>query len=273
MTAVALDPLRGWGRVRRVAFLVWVAILALLVGITFVGVTILTIGMWLANQNADTNPVTDLGFFALGVIVVATGLAVQLRAAERQIAGVQQAIVGLLALGIAGLIGARVEPLVGSVILLVAAAILVALHPARRALCRVGTSLSVPLAALSTLATVPATLYAQAMLVQARQAGPSCFFGRCASGDRFAEMAALAIAVVVLGLLAATRPAGWRVPAWSAVASAVLVGSASIVWPELPGSLGQVAGAVAVVWGILFAAFAEWEKRRVPESPAGGEAG
>ena len=261
MAAMGPDRSRGRGRVRRVAFLVWAAILALLVGITFVGVTILTIGMWLANQNADTNPVVDLGFFALGAIIVAVGFAVQLRAAERRIAGVQQAVVGLIALGVAGLIGARIEPLVGAVILLVASAILVALHPARRGFFRVGTRPSFPLAALSVLAALPAIGYAQAMLVQARGAGPSCFFGQCAYGDRFAEMAALAIAVMLLGPLAATRPAGWRITAWSVGAAAVVVGSASLIWPDPSGSLGQVAGAVAVAWGILFVAVAEWTKR------------
>ncbi len=71
-------------------------------------------------------------FFALGAVIVATGFAVQLRCPERRIAGVQQAAIGLLALGIAGLIGGRVEPLTGSLVSLVATAILVALYPARR---------------------------------------------------------------------------------------------------------------------------------------------
>jgi hypothetical protein len=36
----------------------------------------------------------------------------------------------------------------------------------------------------------------------------------------------------------------------------VLVGSASPVWPQLPGALGQAAGPVAVHWGVLFVAVA-----------------
>ena len=120
---------------------------------------------------------------------------------------------------------------------------------------------SVPLAALSVLAAVPAIVYARSMLVEARGAGPSCFFGQCAHGDRFAEMAALAIAVMLLGLLAATRSAGWRITAWSVGAATVVVGSASLIWPDLSGSLGQVAGAVTVAWGILFVVVAEWTKR------------
>jgi len=218
------------------------------------------------NQNPDTNPVTDLGFFALGAVIITTGFVVQLRAPEHKIAGIQQAVIGLLALGVAGLIGGRVEPLTGSLISLVASAILVLLHPARREFFKAGTRLSPRLGSLSILAAIPATVYAAAMLVQARQAGPSCFIGRCAYGDSFAEVAALAIAIVVAGMLAASKSGGWRVTAWSVGAAAVIVGSASIVLAELPGALGQAAGAVAIAWGALFVAVAEWEARNTPES-------
>lgn len=157
------------------AFFAWATILSLLFGVTFVGVTFLTIGLWLANDNPDTNPVTDLGFFALGAVIIATGFVVQLRTPEHKIAGLQQAVIGLLALGVAGLIGGRVEPLTGSLVSLVAAAILVDLHPARREFFKLGTRLSPRLAALSIFAAIPSTAYAATMLVQARQAGPSCF--------------------------------------------------------------------------------------------------
>ncbi|HEX6383587.1 MAG TPA: hypothetical protein VF177_02850 [Anaerolineae bacterium] len=261
MTVVASDGLPEWGHVRRVAFYVWAVILSLLSGILFAGVTILTIGLWLVNQNPYTTPVTDLGFFALGAIIITTGFVVQLRAPERKIAGVQQAVIGLLALGVAGLIGGRVEPLTGSLLFLVATAILVALHPARREFFKVGAHLSPRLAALSILAAIPASAYATTMLIQARQAGPSCSFGRCAYGDRFAELAALAMAVVIAGMLAASSPGGWRVTAWSVGAAAATLGSVSIVLPELAGALGQGGGAMTLAWGVLFIAVAEWEYR------------
>ena len=257
MTASASDRSRRWERARRVAFFVWAAVLTTLVGVTFAAVTILTVGMWLAGQNSTTNPVTDLGFFALGGIIITMGLAAQIRAPEQRIAGVQQAAIGLLALGVAGLIGTRIEPLVGSLIFLVATAVLVALHPARGAFLRLGTRPSAPLTVLSILACIPATAYAATMLVQARQAGPSCFFGGCAYGDRLAEMAALALAIAVAGTLAAFRPRGWRLTAWSVGVSAAVVGSASIVLPEAPGSLGQLGGALALAWGVLFAVLSE----------------
>jgi hypothetical protein len=252
----------GAGSTRRRAFLIWAAILSLAFGILFIGVTALTIGLWLANQNALTTPVSDLSFFALGAVIIGMGFAVQLRAPQRKIAGVQQAILGLLALGVAGLIGNRVEPLVGALSFLGAAAILAALHPARRTFFKPGQGLSTPLAALSILAAVPAIGYAASMLVLARHAGPSCFLGRCPYGDRLAEMAALALAIVLVGMLAALKTPGWRIAARSAAASAVILALASILLPDAPGALGQAWGALTATWGVLFVVAAEWEARQ-----------
>jgi hypothetical protein len=145
---------------------------------------------------------------------------------------------------------------------LVAAGILVALHPARRELLRLGGGPTVLLAALAILGAIPAAGYAVKMIDLARQAGPSCFLGQCARGDRFAEMAALAGAAVLVGILAALKTSGWRVSAWSAGAAALIVGAASMVLPDAPGSLGRGWGAVTVAWGVLFVGAAEWESRR-----------
>jgi hypothetical protein len=256
---------------RHRAFFIWAAILSLVFGLLFIGVTALTIGMWLAHQNALTTPVSDLSFFALGAIITGMGFAVQLRTPERKIAGVQQAVLGLLALGVAGLIGNRIEPLVGSLLFLLAAAILAALHPARREFFKLGQGLSAPLAALSILAAVPAVGYTASMLALARHAGPSCFLGRCPYGDRLAEMAALALAIVLVGMLAALKTQGWRVAARSAGASAVILGLVSIVLPDAPGALGQAWGALTVTWGVLFVVAAEWETRQGTPSAGQGQ--
>jgi hypothetical protein len=191
----------------------------------FVGVTALTLQMWLAGRNYDTNPVLDLGFSALGVVIVTTGLVMQLWEPEHHIAGLQQTVIGLLALGIAGLLGRRVEPLVGAIILLGGTAILIALHPARREFIEIPARPSRRLIALALLAAVPVAVYAVAMLDAARRAGPSCFFGQCAFGDRLAEMAALVIAIVLIALLAAARPGGWRITARSAGVATTVVGA------------------------------------------------
>lgn len=74
------------------------AILALLSGVTFVGVTVVTIGLWLLDRNPATNPVVDLGFFALGAVIITSGFFVQLWAPQRRISGVQQALMAFNAM-------------------------------------------------------------------------------------------------------------------------------------------------------------------------------
>lgn len=256
---MAKQTAAGARSIRRTVFFIYAATLSLVFSLLFIGTTALTIGMWMAHQNALTTPVSDLSFFALGVIIVGMGFAVQMRNPERKIAGIQQAVLGLLALLIAGLIGNRIEPLVGALVFLGATALLVALHPARRQFFKLGQGLSAKLSTMSLLAAIPAVWYVTTMLIMARHAGPSCFFGRCPYGDRLAEMAALTIAIVLVSLLSALKTQGWRVAAWSAGASAVILGVMSIVLPDAPGAVGHTWGALTALWGVLFVVVAEWE--------------
>ena len=262
-------------RARRVAFAVWVTILSLLVGTLFIGLTVLTVGLWLADPSyAETNPVLDLGFFALGAVLIGAGFVSQVRAPERRIAGLQQAGIGLFALAVAGLLGNRVEPLWGGLILVGATVVALALHPAHGELLRRGAGLSAPLAALSLVAAIPAIVYAKHMLALARDAGPSCFMGQCARGDRFAEMAALAVAVVLVASLASARTGGWRVPAWSAGAAAAILGLVSVALPDVTGSVGWAGGALAAAWGVMVVAAAESQMRQTKTTmndPEGGQ--
>ena len=237
-------------------------VLSLLFTVGFTGLTALTVTIWVVDpRTAATNPVVDLGFFALGAVIIGGGFASQIRSPQRSIAGLQQAVIGLLCLTMAGVIGGRVEPTVGGLAFLLATAPLVALHPARRDLFAPGARVSVPLAALTALAAVPATGYAVRMLGLARRAGASCFLGRCATGDRYAEMAALALAVVLVGLLATVRTRGWQIPTSSAAAAAVILGATSLALPDLTGALQQPWAAMTVLWGLSFIAVA---RRRSP---------
>ena len=235
----------------------------MVVGLMFVGTTLLTLGVWLADPSAsETNPLLDLGFFALGGLLVGSGLASQLVRADLRVAGLQQALIGLAALAVAGLLGERVEPLLGGLVLFVAVVVLGVLHPARAELLQLRRPLNLPLAILSLLAAGPAVVYAIAMLDLARQAGPSCFLGQCAGGDRFAEMAALAIAILGTGIQAGTRPRGRRPNAWCVGIAAVTVGLASVALPDVPGAVGPIWGSLAVTWGIAFVAAAALQGHR-----------
>lgn len=249
--------LRSTGRQTRSSGFVtaWATALTVLLGLTFAGTTALTIAMWATDPNyTHTNPVVDLAFLALGGILVTVGVASQVRGGH--VAGLQQAVLALLAFSAAGWLGGRIEPFVGPILLLVAVAPLGALHPRHGRLLAAGEGVSRPLLALALLAAVPAAVYAAGMLAQARGAGPSCFLGQCVQGDRLAEAAALAVAVVLVALLASLRTPGWSLPAWCAGVSAVVLGAASWAFPGEPGALAAWAAAATVFWGVAFVAVA-----------------
>lgn len=249
---------RAWQRGFRAA---WAVALTGLLGVLFTGMTAMTLALWATDPAyTQTNPVVDLTFFALGGILLTGGLASQIRTPT--VAGLQQGLVALLALAVAGWLGGRIEPLVGPLVLVAAAAPLVAFLPDRRRLLAAGAGLSRPLAALAAVAAVPAALYAAGMLDHARAAGPSCFLGQCVQGDRYAEAAALAIAVVLVALLAAMRTPGWMLPAWSASAAAVGLGVASLTFPGQVGALSAVWAVAAVVWGCAVVVVAHIQRQR-----------
>jgi len=242
-------------RARRIAFFTWAVLLSVVFGIGFFGLTVLVIG-WFGESFGVATPVSELSHGALAGVIITVGFLIQLRAPERRIAGLQQSVLGILAFAITALIGGREEPLTQSLIFLLAAAILLTLHPARREFFEPGTRPSLVLAALSAVAAVPAIGYAASMLAQARD-----FVGPPHHADRLAEMAATAVAIVLVGLLAAARTQGWRIPAWSAAVAAIVIGVASIVFPDAPGAVGQVWGALVVAWGLVFGGAAEWQAR------------
>ena len=247
---------------RRRAYLTIAAVMALLCGLGFVALTALTLALWLAGQDHATTPVGDLGFLALGGVMLGLGFGTQAWSGARTVAGLQQAVIAVLALAVAGFLGGRVEPFWGGLLVLCLALVMAALHPRRGTLLRLGARPNPALLALGLIALVPAVLDAAHLLDLARGAGPSCFLGRCATGDRYAELAAVVIATALLAVLAGLRTSGWPVPGWSAAIAAVLIGVPAITLPSLPGSAGPVWGTAAVVWGVVVGVITERDRRR-----------
>jgi hypothetical protein len=255
-------PARSWRAQFRT---VWAATLTGLLGLLFVGLTAVTLALWATDPTyTQSNPVVDLSFLALGGVLLTTGLASQIRTPS--IAGLQQAVLALVAWSVAGWLGGRVEPFIGPLVLLVAAAPLVVLHPDRRRLLAPGPAASRPLVALTVVAVGPAVAYAADMLGRARAAGPSCFLGQCVQGDRYAEAAALTLAVVLVALLASLRPPGWTLPAWAGGTAAVVLGAASLLWPGEVGAIPSVWAAATLAWGCSFTLIAYRYRRRVHSS-------
>ena len=96
------------------------------------------------------------------------------------------------------------------------------------------------LAAVAAAALVPYALVAAA----AQRAGDSLQAERMG----YAGATVWAVAVVAVVLVAAAGARGWRVPALAAAAAVAVVGVASLVWPDIPSSLGSLGGAGALLW-------------------------
>jgi hypothetical protein len=248
-------------RLRRTAFTALAGLLVVLFGVIFFGLTSLVIG-WFGDLEGVAGPVTELGYGALVGLILTVGLASQLRHPERRIAGLQQATLTVPALA-AGSGAARdtqnLEPLV---ILIPALAAVWALHPARRQFLRPPIRVRPVLLALALAGAVPLLAYAAQMGSAAQElAGPPHHV------QRLSTMAALAIGIVLVAMLAALHPPGWRIPTWSAAASLMVFGAASIGYADHPGSVGPIWGGTAVLGAILFAALAEEDARRIQMSP------
>ncbi len=243
---------------RRMAFAAWAAFLVMLFGVAFFGLTSLAIA-WFGSLEGVAGPVTELGYGALIGIILTVGVASQLRAPERRIAGMQQAALVIPALLIGSAVSADGQNLEAAAIVFVGVGILLVLHPARAQFLRRGARISRPLFAISVIGAIPSVAYALEMGAQAQDlVGPPHHV------QRLSTMAAMAIAIVLVGLLASLKTRGWRIPAWSAGLAAVAFGLASAVYTDHPAAVGLGWGGAALAGGVLFIALGEWEARSTP---------
>jgi hypothetical protein len=245
---------------RRVAFTAWAAIVVLVFGVIFFGLTSLALA-WFQPLEGVAGPVTELGYGILVGIILTVGVASQLLAAELKIAGVQQAALAVPALLIGSVLAADSQNVEAAVIVAVGVGILLVLHPARAEFLQRGATLSRPLLAVAVIGVIPSVAYALEMGAQAQDlVGPPHHV------QRLSTMAAMAIGIVLVGLLASLRTQGWRIPAWSAGIAAIAFGLASVVYPDHPAAAGLGWGAVALAAGVLYIGVAEWEARRSARS-------
>ena len=241
---------------RRTAFFATAAALAALFGVVFFGLVELVLA-WFQPREGVAGPVTDLGYGALIGIILTFGLLAQLQAPERKIAAMQQVALVIPALVLSSALAWDYQNLIPALILLPALGLLLALHPARSEFLARPAVVSAPLLALAGAGALPLGAYAFDVGEQARQlAGPPHHV------QRLSTMAALAAAILLVGVLAALRTEGWRIPAWSAGAAIVLFGLASLSFPEHPGAAGRWWAGLAVAGGALFVSVAELERHR-----------
>jgi hypothetical protein len=221
---------------------------------------------WFSTEDGGIHRVHLLGFGILHGILLAPALFALSWRPERRPSAFWQVV----AVAVAGVVAAALSlsasylAIAGTVV--VATAILFALHPDRRSVLRARPSPSRPLLAFAAVASVPLVVVAFGMASLQRTglaADPHV------SQDHWANMAAMALGIALVGLLAAARIRGWVLAAWGAGLAAAVYGIASLVFDRFPGtdigypgSAGTLGGVVAVVAGLAFIALGEREARR-----------
>ena len=197
------------------------------------------------------NAVLDVGWGAVFGLILPLGLLSQLRRPEHRIAGIHQTAVVAGALALAGAVGQSgwYFALAGGIAAVLA--VLLALHPARTTFLARGERLEPMMLALAAVAAGPALVYASRMASAQRHDLPPA--DAVSNGlHHWTVMTALALLVLLLVLLAATRTSGWRIPALSASISAGAWAISCLLAPaSAAGSEGHAWAWAALAWAIV----------------------
>ena len=241
---------RNW---RWLAYTACASLLVLLYGVAFFGLTSLALA-WFQTRTGVAGPVTEVGYGVLVGIFLTLGLVSQLRHADQHVAGLQQAFLVVPALLIGSALARDAQNVEAALIVLVGVGVLVALRPERGELLRIATRPDPWLLGIVLVAAIPLIWYAVAMGAQAQD-----LIGPPHHVQRLSTMAAMAVAIVLVGLLTALRTQGWTLPAWCAGVATIVFGLASFLYPTHPGAAGSAWGGVAMAGGALFIGVATWE--------------
>ncbi|MGH2739674.1 MAG: hypothetical protein ACRDH6_04225 [Actinomycetota bacterium] len=240
---------------KRIAYKVLAGLFA---AVAFGGLFLSAFVVWFDNGDGGIHRVHDMGYGALGAILM-TGFLAQNWRPERKISAFYQILVVALASGIGGAIATSVGALVGAFIA-VAYVVLLVLHPYRsEVLHPQRAGFSPVLMGLTILGAIPLIWYSLAVAKLQRNGIPADSHAKM---DHWTTMAAMAISIVLVALLSALRFRGWRISARSAGAAIFLYGLISTVYPHKAGSEGTGWGLVAMAGGLVFVGAAEWEARR-----------
>lgn len=212
--------------------------------------------MGMAHFTEHHHRVHDLTFaLLLGTAVV--GTLAQLREPSKNVAGQLMALVPFVALLLAAAL--TNTWVLSPPWLLVGASTMLAtmFHPAGDPLRSFSASrVDRVTLALVLIAAVPLLAFASSS-IGLQRAGPSDH----ALLGHYGYMAAFSFTVIGVGLLASARPDGWRITAWVAGFLPVVLGLASMVFPDVDSSLGLVWALAAIAWGVVFVVAAELSRR------------
>jgi hypothetical protein len=196
--------------------------------------------------------VHDLTFsFIFGTAVV--GMLAQLRRPSENVAAQLMALIPWVALGLASVLSVTWIRFAPAPILAALTLLAIILHPTGGSFFRSFSMsrLNRVMLGLVIMAAVPLVAFAATSIrLQATATNDHAALGH------YGFMAAFSFTVIGVGFLASVRPDGWRLTAWVVGCLSVLLGLASLVFPDVDSSFGLVWAIAAIVWGVVFVAAA-----------------
>ncbi|CAN5536564.1 MAG: hypothetical protein ACR2MC_10885 [Actinomycetota bacterium] len=262
--------------VKRVVFVVLVLISILFTAL-LTPVPYLVLGWFVeVGPGEVSHKVHEISFGALFLLPL-VGLVAQLRRPQSKIAAMYQVVLPLATTVVVLLAVGQGDPFM--ILFVVFPLLIVLFHPARSQLLRPALAPSPLLLGLAAVATVPLLFFAVDQLRVASEAGriaPRVFdslpedatdaevdraLERAASGEALEAMehyghwstiGAFAISIVASSFIAAARPPGWRITAWTTAVMTILYGAASLAYPTDASAHGGLWGVLAIVWGVAF---------------------
>lgn len=247
------------GSVRKVAFNVVAGLLVLALAIQW-WVVLTPAVVWLPDglvNDIFSSRVDDFAIhrihrlaLALSHVLVMIGLALQFRRPETKEAPMWQASGFFGAAIVLNLvIGPTSEQVPSPLWIIFGLGVLAGvLHPTSPLL-RVPKPTDPRLLALTAVVAVPMVFYVfdqVGLQIFGMEADPHW------AGSHYQFAGEFGIHLILLSLVSSTAFTGTRVAAWMAGLSALLMGAASVVFPDQTSSLGSVWGAALAAWGLLF---------------------
>lgn len=235
--------------------------------------------MWLSDstlvsllaEDGDTNPLEldyRSQFFHIGIVAWSLILALfsLLRAPQRRAAPMLQVLLYGVALIVVMAMVGGLEPI--DVIVVAVYTVLVVLFPARSELFS-RTQVDRWQVGVLAVGVVPWLVRAGVAVGDARDSG------NFEVGGTPVHMIEGNVALAVLAMLGgaaigATDKSSWRLPAWTAALSSILLGVHALVFDDQAASLPAPWAAAAIAWGVAYAAAIVHRTRRTTLTPSDG---
>jgi MFS family permease len=237
-------------------------LIAVVMAVSAVAFGVFTAVFGIISEGQRIHAIHNTVVASLLLVLSAPGMIVAARTPDRSTA----ALMHLAMIGVAGLatmaISLTLDPFTLPFVLLVG--VLWLLRPGREPLLPTGR-VSPILLVLVLAASVPLVAYsldhAELQRIDSTSEHAQLF--------HWVEMSFYAVAILLLGLLAALRPATYRLSATCAGVALAILGAGSLLLEAYVSALETSWAWAALTGGLVFVAAAEWEARRASQSRPG----